>query len=278
MAFDKSEPKVGLIARVGVIAVITLVGVKFALESYFVQVNEAVAAEKMPEHYEPLVKLREAEQKNLTGSPTPITVAMAQVVQNGRAAQGGPADIAPQPSEDVGPLTGWSKNPKKPLAVPTPADVLACKEASAKDARQALEKDVKSHGGTLSYPDIAFVGQTDKLDEKAESAAAVKDLAAFAQACPELRFDITTHTAKDAGNAEKSQKLSEQRANALKKALVAAGVPEASIGKTIGAGTSQPALPEPEADSDEAKKLGEKLEPIRKANRRTTITVTTHCP
>jgi len=279
MAYDKSDPRVGLIARVGVIAVVSLVGVKFALDSYFIQVNEAVAAEQLPEKYEPLVKLHEAEQKNLTGSPTPIAVAMQQLTQTGRAAQGGPADIAPQPSEDLGPMTGWSKNPKKTLAVPTSADVLACKEAAQKDARASLEKDVKAHGGTLTFADLEFVGTTDKLNtEKAESAAALKDLTAFAQSCPELRMDLTAHTSKEIA-ADKSVKLTEQRAQSLKKALVAAGVPEASIAKVTGAGSSQPIVPEPEADSDEAKKLGaEKLEALRKANRRVTVTVTTHCP
>jgi outer membrane protein OmpA-like peptidoglycan-associated protein len=106
----------------------------------------------------------------------------------------------------------------------------------------------------------------------------LKELVAFAQSCPELRFDITGHTSKE-GAADKNQKLSEQRATSVKKTLVAAGVPEAAVGKVTGAGSTQPAIPEPDADSDDAKKLGpEKLEAIRNVNRRITITVTTHCP
>lgn len=279
MAFDKSEPRVGLIATVGVIAIASLVGVKVALDSYFIQVNEGVAAEQLPEKYEPLVKLREGEQKNLTGGSTPIAVAIAQLSQVGRSAQGGPADITPQPSEDVGPMTGWSKMPKKPLAVPSGNDVLACKEAAQKEVRLTLEKDVKAHGGSVSFNDIEFVPGSDKINtDKAESAAALKDLTAFAQSCPELRFDLTGHTSKE-GAADKNAKLSEQRATSVKKALVAAGVPEAAFGKIIGAGSTQPIVPEPAPDSDDAKKLApEKLEAIRHSNRRITITVTTHCP
>ena len=274
MGFYKSEPKTGFIAKVGVIALVSLVGVKFALDSYFVQMNEAVAAEKMPANYEPLQKLREGEQKNLTSSPTPISVAMQQLAQGAR-----PADIAPQPSDDLGPMTGWSKAPKKGLAVPSGAEVQACKDASKKDARLALEKEVKAHGGSVNFNDIDFAPGSDKIStDKPESAAALKELVAFAQSCPELRFDITGHTSKE-GAADKNQKLSEQRATSVKKTLVAAGVPEAAVGKVTGAGSTQPAIPEPEADSDDAKKLGpEKLEAIRNVNRRITITVTTHCP
>lgn len=279
MAFDKSEPRVGLIFKVGTIVVVSLVGIKFGLDSYFVQMNEAVVAEKLPAVYEPLKTLRDGEQKKLDQSPTPITAAMQQLAQVGRASAGGPADIAPQPSDDLGPITGWSKMPKKGLAVPSGSEIQACKDAAQKDVRLNQEKDVQKHGGSVSFNDIDFAPGTDKIaQDKPSSAAAMKELVAFAQSCPELRLDVTGHTSKE-GAADKNQKLSEQRATSVKKALVAAGVPETTFGKIVGAGASQPAVSEPEPDSDDAKKLGpEKLEAIRNVNRRITITVTTHCP
>ena len=113
---------------------------------------------------------------------------------------------------------------------------------------------------------------------KPSSAAALQELVAFSQGCPELTFDITGHTSKE-GAADKNLKLSEQRAVAVKKALVAAGVRESAIGATSGAGSTKPAVAEPDPDSEEAKKLGpEKVEALRNVNRRITINVTKHCP
>ena len=34
MAYDRSEPRVALIAKIGVIALVSLVGIKLALDSY----------------------------------------------------------------------------------------------------------------------------------------------------------------------------------------------------------------------------------------------------
>ena len=280
MAYDRSEPRVGLIAKIGVVAVVALVGIKFGLDSYFVQTNEAVAAEKLPAVYEPLQKLHEGEQKNLTQSPTPISVAMAQLAQGGRTGTGGPSDITPTASDDLGPVTGWSKMPKHGLAVPSGAEIQSCKETSLKEARHTQGHEVQKHGGSIQFNDIEFAPGTDKMSaEKPVTIAALKELVIFAGACPELRFDLTGHTSKEGGTTEKNQKLSEARATSVKKAMLAAGTPEAAFGKVSGAGVTQPAVAEPEPDSDDAKRLGpEKLEAIRAANRRITMTVTTHCP
>jgi outer membrane protein OmpA-like peptidoglycan-associated protein len=277
MAYDRSEPRIALIVKVGITTVVSLVGLKFALDSYFVQVNEAVAAEKQPAVYEPLQKLHEGEQKNLQSSALPIGQAMQQLAQAGRSATG-PADIAPQPSDDLGPVTGWSKLPKKGLAVPSGAEVQACKDAAQKDVRLTQEKEVAKRGGSVNFNDIDFLPGTDRINTvKPESAAALKELVAFAQSCPELRFDLIGHTSKE-GAADKNLKLSESRAVAVKKELVAAGLPEANIGKTSGAGSTQPASAEPDPESDEAKKMApEKLEALRNVNRRITVTVTQHC-
>ncbi len=275
MAYDRTEPRTKLIAIVGGIAVVSLVGIKFALDSYFITVNEAVAAEKdkMPEVYEPLQKLHEGEQKSLTQTGLPIGVAMAEI------AKSRPADLTPQPSEDLGPMTGWSKLPKKPLAVPSGSEIQSCKDAAGKEARLLLEKDLQKHGGSLSFNDLDFVPGTDRIDTtKPSSVETMKELVAFSQGCAELTFDITGHTSKE-GAADKNLKLSEQRAIAVKKALIAAGVRETAVGATTGAGSTKPAMAEPDADSEEAKKIGPaRLELIRNVNRRITITVTKHCP
>lgn len=272
MAYDKTEPRVALIFKVGTVVVLCLLGVRFGLDSYFVSVNESVAAEMLPATHEPLVQLREAEQKHLTQTGMPISAAMTEL------AKARPAELAPQPSEDLGPMTGWSKAPKKALAVPTPGEVQACKAEAGHEAHLAQLKAVQKQGGSLSFP-IDFAPNTDKLDAaKPSTAAALQELVTLAQGCPELTFDIAAHSSKE-GAADKNLKLTEARAVSVKTALLAAGVRESAIGATSGAGSSKPAVDEPEADSEEAKKLGaEKLEALRAMNRRVTITVTKHCP
>lgn len=106
MATDQSPPRIQIIIRVAVITVATLVGLKFVFDSYFVQMTEEAAHDKLAKPVE-LLKLREGEQKNLTSAAVPIKEAMAQVA-------GGKRDesIAPQPSEDTGALSGWAKLPK----------------------------------------------------------------------------------------------------------------------------------------------------------------------
>ncbi len=284
MAYDRSEPRVELIAKVGLIAVVTLVGLKFALESYFIESSEVAAAEKQMVTYEPLTRLHEAEQKRLTQSLVPISAAMTQLVQSGRlgSATGGPAELTPQASEDLGPLTGWTKLPRKGIPVPSSADLAACKASSSKEQRLEFAKVVARKGGSFDFNDFEF-GAADNAavlvtTQGSSSSEALKELALFARSCPELRFEIIGHTAKDSP-ADKSQKISEGRALAVKKALVAAGVPEAVISKTSGLGTARPMAPEPDPGSDADKKLSSaERDGIRKTNRRIAINVTTHCP
>ncbi len=114
MATDQSPPRLKIIINVAAITVLTLVGLKFVFDSYYVQMSEEAAHAKLAVPVE-LQKLREGEQKNLTTAAVPITAAMAQIAQGKRDEL-----IAPQPSEDTGALSGWSKLPK-PVAACAPA-------------------------------------------------------------------------------------------------------------------------------------------------------------
>jgi hypothetical protein len=122
MATDQTPPRIKLILQVAIATPLILIGLKFVLDSYFIWMSEEASAEKMAPTTE-LTKLREGEQKALTSGPTPITAAMMEV-SKGRAEQGGPELIQPQPSDDVAPLAGWAKAPRTfevPVAVPVPA-------------------------------------------------------------------------------------------------------------------------------------------------------------
>lgn len=110
MAHDQTPPRMKLIIQIAVATPLLLIGLKFVLDSYFVWMSEEATAEKLAPTTE-LNKLREGEKRNLTSGPTPITAAMMEIGK-GRTENGGPELIAPQPSDDTGALTGWSKLPR----------------------------------------------------------------------------------------------------------------------------------------------------------------------
>src|SRR6185436_5576876 len=108
MATDQSLPRHRLIFVMAAITLVSLVGLKFAFDSYFTDMFEAEAKAKIAKPEE-LWKLREDETKRLTQSPLPIDQAMQQV---GRGREASPI-IAPQQSTDDAPMVGWARRPKK---------------------------------------------------------------------------------------------------------------------------------------------------------------------
>lgn len=136
MAADDTPPKNRLIATLALVSLCTLIALKFILTSYF---NEMVEMEKRSKITKPeeLYAIRAEQQKNLTGSPIPIEKAMRELDKT---------RPEPKPSDDTGPLIGWSKTPRalppKPFVAPTieppltaPADAGAAKpEAGAHHA------------------------------------------------------------------------------------------------------------------------------------------------
>jgi hypothetical protein len=112
MAFDNSPTRNRTILAVALGTVLSLVGIKFALDSYFVQITEATAFEKLASP-EQLINHRDAEKKALAAGPMPIDQAMGEVARRGRESlSGGGVDLAPRQSEDTGALIGWGKMPK----------------------------------------------------------------------------------------------------------------------------------------------------------------------
>lgn len=78
----------------------------------------------------------------------------------------------------------------------------------------------------------------DKYDLKPESMGEIRHLAKFLSANPDLVVQIAGHT-DNVGSEQHNQTLSEQRANAVKDALVALGVPQHKI-HTTGYGSTKP--------------------------------------
>jgi hypothetical protein len=108
MASDKSDPRVGLILQVGVLAIVTLLATRAVLQAYFDRMERAEVARKLGTA-DSLVSLRADEKQRLSAGAVPIDKAMQMLVAKGR--MNASPDIVPSASKDVAPLQGWSKLP-----------------------------------------------------------------------------------------------------------------------------------------------------------------------
>jgi hypothetical protein len=136
MAFDKSEPRVGLIFQIGIFAVIILVVIRTALVSYFDSMWTDEQHRKVGlSSPTALINLRADEDKRLKGGTMPIDQAMAAIVSKGR--MNASPDIAPSASRDIAPLQGWQKLPSEvpgPMMAPPPAESATAAPEAAPDA------------------------------------------------------------------------------------------------------------------------------------------------
>ena len=128
MATDKSEPRIALIGKIGVLAVATLIGVHIALTAYFDQMARAEVQRKYGDiKPEALQSVRADEKQRLSSGPMPIDQAMQALEQKGRMGAG-PA-ITPAPEKvDISPMQGWIKMPAQ---VPAPLEAAASAAAPA---------------------------------------------------------------------------------------------------------------------------------------------------
>lgn len=110
MATDSTQPRSGLIVRLALLAIVTLVVVHGALNAYYDRMAKAEESRKLGGTApEALTNLRADEKGRLSSGGTPIDKAMQQLVEKGRMGAG-PA-IAPTVSKDIAALQGWTKMP-----------------------------------------------------------------------------------------------------------------------------------------------------------------------
>jgi hypothetical protein len=129
MAFDKSPTRNSTIVALGATAIVSLVTVKLALDSYFIKITESTVEEKLVSP-EQLIHQHELEKKALASGPMPIDQALAELTRKGRdglRAEG--VDLSPKQSDDTGALTGWSKMPRA-LPVKPEAEVVPASQAA----------------------------------------------------------------------------------------------------------------------------------------------------
>ena len=109
MASDDSRPKVRMLLTIGIVSIFLLVGVKFVLDSYYLDMTEGYEKGMLPKT-EQLDQTRAQEhaaiEKGEHGN-IPVSVAMQNLAQKGRDNAGDL--ISPKPSDDVDALKGWSR-------------------------------------------------------------------------------------------------------------------------------------------------------------------------
>jgi hypothetical protein len=146
MTSDKSDPRVGLIVQVGVLAIVTLIVTHMTLSAYFDRVNRAEVQRKVGVP-EALMSLRADEKERLNAGAMPIDQAMQTLSTKGRMAAS--PDIMPSASKDLAPLQGWTKLPGQvpaamnappPVSPPAPPPPSASAAPSAAPASSAKPK------------------------------------------------------------------------------------------------------------------------------------------
>ena len=132
--------------------------------------------------------------------------------------------------------------------------------------------------GSTDVAGIVFRKDTAEFDLSSPSTkSALDQIVAFAGSCPELRFALVGHTAKD-GDAAVNQRLSEAQAAAVQKYLVDHKVELAQISQVQGVGGTQPLVAEPDPGTDEEKRMDTgALADVRTANRRISVIVLEPC-
>jgi len=109
MASDDTRPKVRMLLTIGVVAVFLLLGVKFVLDSYYLDMTEGYEHSLLPK---PTLR-DETKQEQLAAidkgqnGAIPVSIAMQTLAQKGR--DNASPDITAEQSDDVDPLKGWVK-------------------------------------------------------------------------------------------------------------------------------------------------------------------------
>lgn len=168
MAIDNTPPRLRLIVTIAIIVVITLVGLDFVFKGYYAYMSDMAQHEK-------LAPTRDREDQTTNekasfgGAKIPIDQAMAQIAKGTRAAA-----ITPTASDDMGPMTGWSKMPKPaPLPAPSGPAAPAGHETTAHDGH-----DMAAADGGAAMTDGGAATATAEAGAPKPAPAVIKDAGA----------------------------------------------------------------------------------------------------
>jgi hypothetical protein len=137
MAAESPDPKVGLIAQIGILSVGTLIVVHMGLTSYFDHMTRAEIYKKVGSvQPDALMSVRADERQRLNSGPMPIEKSMQTLIAKGR--MGAAPELAPSASKDVAPLQGWTQLPSEvPAAMMAPEPAPAPSVSTAPSASAA---------------------------------------------------------------------------------------------------------------------------------------------
>ncbi len=150
MAHESSDPRTGLIAKIGVLAIVTLLVTRAGLAAYFDRMAGEESYKKIgSQKPDALLNLRADEARRLSGGAMPVDKAMQLLVVKGR--MGAAPELVPSASRDVAPMQGWMQMPGEvPAALMAPepepsAAPSAAPAPSASAAPKAAPKPAPKH-------------------------------------------------------------------------------------------------------------------------------------
>ncbi len=121
---DSSPPQNLLIFVYALLAVATLVSLKFVFDSFLESTRREIQAEHLDDSLtsERLAEHRDQVREALEGGEMPIDTAITQLAERGRGAF---PQIRPYPSGDRGAREGWNRRaPSQPAAAPEPDEAV----------------------------------------------------------------------------------------------------------------------------------------------------------
>jgi hypothetical protein len=163
MAIDNTPPRLKLIVTIAVITVITLVGIDFVLRGYYGYMTDDAQHRKLA----PTTALDEQHKAEKAA------LASVNIDQNiAQLAKGSRTDIIkPAQSEDMGPMTGWSKLPK-PAPTPEAHTTAPTGGAGGQDTHAMADGGAPMHGDAGAAPHAAADAGAPKPDAGAPKADA----------------------------------------------------------------------------------------------------------
>ena len=110
MATESSDPRVGLIAQIGLLSIGTLIVIHVGMTAYFDSMARDEVYRKVGSiKPDALMSLRADEKQRLSSGSMPIEKSMQTLAAKGR--MGAAPELAPSASKDVAPLQGWMQMP-----------------------------------------------------------------------------------------------------------------------------------------------------------------------
>jgi hypothetical protein len=139
-----------MLLTIGVVSVFLLLGIKFVLDSYYLDMTETYEHTLIP----PTTlrdETRKQQEDAIDHGQIPVSAAMQMLVSKGREAD---PEVTPQPSEseDLDPLKGWAKLKRDVVLPPLTAPTAPAPTAEAGDAG-AAPTNAPTHAPTNAVTD-----------------------------------------------------------------------------------------------------------------------------